>query len=81
MPVFSLGGGRGRDEFVCCKDMGVRDVAYVSPVEEVGVVSDLEVRLATLVDLVNPVHELTVTRSIQIQVGYLIQIYLINKKY
>ena len=41
---------RPQDELVSGKDVGVGNVANVSPVEKVGVIADLEVSLALLED-------------------------------
>ena len=53
---------RVRDEAVSGKQMRVRAVADIRPVEEVRVVADLDVRLAALPRLEEPCDELPVTR-------------------
>ena len=53
-----------RDELVGCKDVRIRNVADICPVEEVGVVTNLEVRAALFEDLGEARDSLAVTWSV-----------------
>jgi len=53
-----------RDELVGCEDVGVCNVADIGPVEEVSVVTNLEVRAALLEDLGKARNCLAVTWSV-----------------
>ena len=53
---FGIGDERWGRKFVSREEMRASDIPDVSPVEEVGVVSNLEVRLTAFVDLVKTCH-------------------------
>ena len=52
------------NEFVRREKVGVGDVLDIGPVEKIGVVPDLEMRLSTVVNFIQPLHDLPVSRSV-----------------
>jgi len=51
------------NEFVRREKVCIGDVLDIGPIEEIGVVPDLEMRLSTIVNLVQALHDLPVSRS------------------
>ena len=51
------------NELVRREKMGVGDVLDIGPIEKIGVVSNLEMSLPAVINFVEPLHDLPVSRS------------------